>query len=183
LERGVAEAPVAPACAPRPLSYIGEVREQGLAVLLVDLRAGRHFEHDIVATRAVAVLAHAAAAVLGLEMLLVAVVDECVEPVDRLHDHVAALAAVAAVRPAPLDEPLAPEPHAAVPASARADNHLAFTEKFHDPGYGSRDAKIRERPGGWSLRGALKKLSQKLRGGEVPGGRGRGGPCLLDAPQ
>src|SRR5262249_1139088 len=134
LERGVAEAPVAPACAPRPLSYIGEVREQGLAVLLVDLRAGRHFEHDIVATRAVAVLAHAAAAVLGLEMLLVAVVDECVEPVDRLHDHVAALAAVAAVRPAKLDELLAPERHPPVPAIAPPHIPLGFIEEFQAHG-------------------------------------------------
>src|SRR5262249_14751830 len=128
-----------------PLSHIGEVREQGLAVLLVDLGARRHLEHGIVAARAVAVLAHAAAAVLGLEMLLVAVVDERVEPVDRLHDHVTALAAVAAVRPAELDEFLAPERHAAVRAVARADISLGFIEEFHDPRYASTDAKIRER--------------------------------------
>src|SRR5262249_62175917 len=85
LEMGVAEAALAAACEHRPLTYIGEVREQGLAVLLVDLRAGRHLEHDIVAARAVAVLAHAAAAVLGLEMLLVAVVAEGVESIDRLY--------------------------------------------------------------------------------------------------
>src|SRR5262249_56022417 len=99
-ERGVGEAAVAGGGDQRALSHIGEVREQGLAVLLVDLGARRHLEHGIVAARAVAVLAHAAAAVLGLEMLLVAVVDERVEPVARMPDHATALAAVAAVRPA-----------------------------------------------------------------------------------
>src|SRR5262249_56673805 len=89
LEMGVAEAALAAARDHRPLTYIGEVCEQGLAVLLVDLRAGRHLEHDIVAARAVAVLAHAAAAVFGLEMLLVAVVDGGGEPGYRLHDPVA----------------------------------------------------------------------------------------------
>src|SRR5262249_59281566 len=103
-----------------------------------------------------------APAVFGLKMLLVAVVKECVDPVARLHDHVAALAAVAAVRPAKLDELLAPERHAAVPAIARADIHLGFIEEFHDPRYESTDAQIRERPRGWSPRAALKKLSQKL---------------------
>src|SRR5437899_8015893 len=166
LEMGVAEAALAAARDHRPLSYIREVCEQGLTVLLVDLRAGRHLQHDIVAACAVAVFAHAAAAVLGLEMLLVAVVDECVEPVDRLHDHVAALAAVAAVRPAELDEFLAPERHAAVPAGARADIHLGFIEEFHDARYAITDAKY-ETPRGWSLRAALKQFSQKLEGAEV----------------
>src|SRR5262247_3800699 len=161
LEMGVAEAALTAAREHRPLTYIGEVREQGLAILLVDLRAGRHLEHDIVAARAVAVLAHAAAAVLGFEMLLVAVVDEGVEPIDRLHDHVAALAAVAAVRPAELDEFLAPERHAAVPAVARANIYLGFIEEFHDARYAIAAAKYesaRER----SPRAALKKFGQKL---------------------
>src|SRR4029077_732954 len=46
-------------------------------------------------------------------------------------DHVAALAAVAAVRPAILDELLAPERHAAVAAVAGADVDLGFVEEFH----------------------------------------------------
>ena len=53
-------------------------------------------------------------AVLGEEVLLVAVVDQRVQPVDRLGPDVAALAAVAAVRAAELDELLAPEADAAV---------------------------------------------------------------------
>src|SRR5262245_36418933 len=175
LEMGVAEAALAAARDHRPLTYIGEVCEQGLAVLLVDLRAGRHLEHDIVAARAVAVLAHAAAAVLGFEMLLVAVIDERVEPVDRLYDHVAALAAVAAVRPAELNEFLAPERHAAVPAVARAHVGLGFIEEFHDARYAIMDAKIRERARVVPLRATLNKFSQKLAGREVFVGRGQGG--------
>ncbi|MBK8456411.1 MAG: hypothetical protein IPL47_04255 [Phyllobacteriaceae bacterium] len=51
-----------------------------------------------------AVSPHAVDAGLRLEMLLVAVVDQRVQPVDRLGPDVAALAAVAAVRPAEFDE-------------------------------------------------------------------------------
>src|SRR5262249_56136213 len=87
LEMGVAEAALAAARDHRPLTYIGEVCEQGLAVLLVDLRAGRHLEHDIVAARAVAVLAPAAAALLRFAILLVPVVDEGVQPTHPFHPH------------------------------------------------------------------------------------------------
>ena len=56
-----------------------------------------------------AVLAHAVLAALGLEMLLVAEVDQGVEAVQRLDHDIAAAAAVAAVGAAELDELLAPE--------------------------------------------------------------------------
>ena len=78
-----------------------------------------------------AVLAHAVAAGLGLEVLLVAVVDQRVEAVDRLDHDVAAAAAVAAARAAELDELLAPERDAAVAAVAGADIDLGFVEEFH----------------------------------------------------
>ena len=61
LEPRVAEATVSAAREHHPLAHRGEVGEQGLAVFLVDLRARRHLQHDVVAARAVAVLAHAAA--------------------------------------------------------------------------------------------------------------------------
>ena len=67
----------------------------------------------------------------GEEMLLVAVVDERVQPLDRLGDHVAALAAVAAVRPAELHELLAPEADAATAAAAGADLHPRMVEELH----------------------------------------------------
>ena len=131
LEMRVAEAAVAAARQHHALADLGQVGEQRLAVLLVDLGAGRHLEHDVVAVRAMAVLAHAVAAVLGLEMLLVAIVDEGVEPVDRLRRSRRRPAAVAAVRPAELDEFLAPERHAAVAAVAGADIDLGLVEELH----------------------------------------------------
>ena len=102
-----------------------------LAVLLIDLRAGRDLHEHVLAVRAVAVLAHAGPAVLCREVLLVAIVDQRVQPRDRGHHDVAAVPAVAAVRPAELDELLAAERDAAVPAVAGADVHLGFIKKFH----------------------------------------------------
>src|SRR5262249_17003359 len=96
-----------------------------------------------------------------------------VEPVDRLHDYVAALAAVAAVRAAELDEFLAPERHAAVPAVAGADIHLGFVEEFHDARYAIADAKY-ESARGRSPRAALKKFGQNLTRKGSPGGGGPG---------
>jgi len=49
------------------------------------------------------------AAGLGLKVLLVAVVDQGVQPLHRLDPDIAAPAAVAAVRPAVFDELFAPE--------------------------------------------------------------------------
>ena len=80
---------------------------------------------------AVAVLAHAMGAGRGLEVLLVAVVDQRVEPVDALDDDVAAAPAIAAVGAAELDELLAQERHAAGAAVAGADIDLGLVEKFH----------------------------------------------------
>src|SRR4051794_3086175 len=108
-----------------------EIGEQRLAILLVDLRAGRHLHDHVRAVRAVAVLAHAAAAAFRREVLLVAVVDERVQPVDRLDDHVAAASAVATIRPAKLDELLPPERDAPVSAVAGANIDLGFVEELH----------------------------------------------------
>ena len=64
-------------------------------------------------------------------MLLVAVVDQRVQPIDGFHDHVAAFAAIAAAGAAEFDELLAPERHAAVAAGAGLDIDLGFVEEFH----------------------------------------------------
>ena len=55
-----------------------------------------------------------------------------VEAVDALDPDVAAVAAVAAVRPAELDELLAPERDGAVAAVAGADKDLGLVEKLHE---------------------------------------------------
>ena len=77
-----------------------EVGDQGLAVFLQHLGAHRHPQHHVVAVGAVAVAAHAVAAGAGLEVLLVAEVDQGVEAFHRLDPDVAAAPAVAAVRAA-----------------------------------------------------------------------------------
>ncbi len=77
-----------------------------------------------------------------LEVLLVAVVDQGVEPIDGLDQDVAAAAAVAAARAAELDELLAPERHAAVAAVAGADIDLGLVEEFHGLYIGARDLRV-----------------------------------------
>ena len=78
-----------------------------------------------------AVAAHAVHAGLSLEMLVVAEVDQGVQPVDRLDPDIAALAPVAAVGAAILDVFLPPERHGAAAAVAGANVDLGFVEKFH----------------------------------------------------
>jgi hypothetical protein len=91
----------------KALARLGQIGDQRLTVLIKNLRAGRHHQHNIVALGACAILAHAMAALLGLEMLLIAVVEERVEIGDALHDDIAVPGAVTAVRTAELDELLA----------------------------------------------------------------------------
>ena len=127
----VAETAIAALRQPKALADGGEVADQRVIVFFVDLRAGRHFQRHVGALGAGAVAAHAVDAGLGLEMLLVAVVDQRVQAVDRLQPDIAAAAAIAAVRSAELDELLAPERDAAGAAVAGADIDLGLIEKFH----------------------------------------------------
>ena len=109
----------------------GEIVDQRLAILVEQLGAHRHLEHDRLAVGAMAVLAHAIGALLRLEVLLIAVVDQRVQPVDHFDDDVAAAAAIAAGGAAELDILLAAERHAAVSAVAGADIDLCFVKEFH----------------------------------------------------
>src|SRR5690349_7017790 len=108
----------------------GEVVDQRLAILIEHLGADRHLQHNRLAVGAMAILAHAVLALGRLEMLLIAIVDQRVQPIDDLDDDVATAAAIAAGRPAELDELLPPERDAAVPAVAGADIDLGFVEEF-----------------------------------------------------
>ena len=105
--------------------------DQRLAILVEDLRADRHLERDRLAVGAVAVLAHAVGALGGLEVLLIAVIDQRVEAIDDFDDDIAAAAAIAAGGSAEFDILLAPERDAAVTAVAGADVNLGFIEEFH----------------------------------------------------
>ena len=131
LEIGVAEAAIAAGGDAEALADMGEVADQRLVVLGEDLGAGRHLQRHVGALGAVAVAAHAVHAGLGLEVLLVAIVDQRVEAGDRLDPDVAAAAAVAAVRSPELDEFLAAERYRAGTAVAGADIDLGLVEELH----------------------------------------------------
>src|SRR4029453_16145513 len=108
-ELGIAEAAVPAAQQHNAIAGLSEIGDQALAVLIEDLGPGGKREHDIGALNPGAVVAHAVAALLRLEMLLVAVVEQGVEVRHAFDNDIAAFAAVAAVSPAELDELLPPE--------------------------------------------------------------------------
>ena len=68
---------------------------------------------------------------LGFEVLPEAIVDQCIEAVDRLDEHMPAAAAVTAVGTAVLDEFLTPERHAACAAIAGFYVDFCLVEEFH----------------------------------------------------
>src|SRR5262245_35323077 len=127
------------------LSDFGEVGDESVAVFFIDLRADRHLQNNVLTVCAGAVLTHAVAAALRLEMLLIAIIDQGIEPVDGFNDDVTAVAAIAAVRPSELNELLAPARDTAVPAGARRNIHFGFVKKFHGPVIWHHAA-VRERP-------------------------------------
>ena len=135
---GVAEAAIAALEDAHALTDARQIGDERLAVLGEHLRAGRHPENRVGALVAGAVLAHAVHAGLGLEVLLVAIVDERIEAVDALHPHVTAAAAVAAVGPTPRPVLLAVEGGHAVAATAggHLDGGLVDEHADGSPGAG-----------------------------------------------
>ena len=131
LEMGIALAAASAARQQHLHALFGHVGEHFLVVLVEDLRAHRHFQDDILAIGAGAVCARAINAALSLEMLLVAVVDERVEPVHGLCPYIAALAAIPAIGTAKLDIFLPPERNTSRPAITRRDEDFDLIEKFH----------------------------------------------------
>ena len=129
---GVAEPAIAALGDDDALAGVLEVGKQRVALLVEHLRALGHFQHGVGAASAGAVLAHAVHAGLGLEMLLVAEVDQRVEAVGAFDHDVAAAAAVAPVRAAELDELLAPERDAAGAALAGADIDASLIKELHE---------------------------------------------------
>src|SRR5581483_3317618 len=125
------------------LADLGQVGEEG-AILVIgkDLSPDWHLDHEILSAGSGAVGTRAALSARRTEMLGVAEVDQRIEPGNGLEDHVGALAAIAAVGPAELDELLAPEAHRAGTARAGADEDLGLVEEMHLP-RGLRDADAR----------------------------------------
>ncbi len=128
---GVAEAAVAARGDDDALANLGEVGEERAAFLVDDLGSDRNFQHRVGAPPAGAIAAHPVHAGLGLEVLLIAKVDQRVEAVRAFDHDIAAAPAVAAVRAAELDEFLAPERDRARPAVAGADIDPRLVEKLH----------------------------------------------------
>src|SRR3954470_11590170 len=127
----VAEAAIAAAQQHDALTRLRQIGEHGFLVVVEHLRPDRHAQHEVAAIRSGAVRAGPAAAVLRAEMLAVAIVDQRVQIVRGLEDDVASLAAVAAVRPAKLDELLAAKTHRAAAAIAAFQVDFALVEEFH----------------------------------------------------
>ena len=68
------------------LSDLGKVGNQRLAVFGKYLCSDRQMQNGILATAAIAGLAHTVGAAIGLEMLLVAKIDQGVQPLDAIRD-------------------------------------------------------------------------------------------------
>ena len=109
-----------------------QVGQLGAALVVVDERPRRHAQHEVGAARAVLVLATPVLAALGAQRLRVGEVEERREAgVDAQHD-VAAVAAVAAARPAARHVLLAPEAGAAVAAVAGLDADAHLVDELHE---------------------------------------------------
>ena len=134
--RGLVAGVAAPAQAAMEQGHLfanrGEVGEQrALFVVGEDLGADRDLDDEVGAARPGPVRAGTTLAARGAEMLRVAKVDQRIEARDRLEHDVAALAAVAAVGAAELDELLAPERHRPGAAGARLHEDLGLVEEMH----------------------------------------------------
>src|SRR5690606_28645354 len=127
----IAESAIATARDQMTVSGARKVADQRAVLGIVDLRAHRNLQHDILALGAGALAPHAVHAGPGPEVLAVAIVDQRVQPLHGFCPDIAATAAIAAVRSAELDEFLAAERDAA--GAAIAGTHVDFrsVEKFH----------------------------------------------------
>ena len=138
LEVGVAEAAIAAAREQHAHTGFVQIGDNGLFVFVENLGARRHFQDDTLAVGAVTVLAHAVAAGRAFEVLLVAIVDQCVEAVSGFDPDIAATPSVAAIGAAEWDELLAPERDRAGAAVAGAHVDLGLIQEFHGALYGER---------------------------------------------
>src|SRR5688572_6475325 len=112
----------------------GEVADDFIGIDVYHHGADWHGDRVVLATLAVTLLAHAVLAALGLELLLVAEVDEGIEVLVGLDPDIATIAAITAVRAAERDELLATEANAAVAAVACGDRDFCFVDEFHGRG-------------------------------------------------
>src|SRR5690606_6583001 len=90
----VTEAAIAAPCEAIALADLRQIADERFVIFLVNLGANRQFEHDVGAFSACAVPPHPVVARTRLKMLLIAIVNEGIEPIDRLCPYVAATAAI-----------------------------------------------------------------------------------------
>jgi hypothetical protein len=136
---GVAVAAIAAAAENGGLAGLDEVGEDRFLVVGQDDGADGHLQDHVVGGCAGAVRAGTVAALAGLEVLGIAVVDKGVQPLHRLGEDIAAAAAIAAVRAAKLDVLLATEGDDAVSAVTGLQIDLGLVEELH----GNRGSKNR----------------------------------------
>src|SRR5688500_3114960 len=120
------------------VARFGEIGDQGVVVRLEDLGAHGHAQNDIATLGTGAAAAHAVSALLRLEMLLVAIVDEGVQPFDGFCPDIAALAAVTPIGTSELYEFFAAKADAARTPIARAEIDLCLIEELHGEWLGPR---------------------------------------------
>src|SRR5579859_4365167 len=120
------------ACYHDGLVGAGEVVDQFAGLVIVEQRADGNFQRGGLALRAGAVGAEAVAATLCFVFRIETEVDEGIVAQRGGHENVAAVAAIAARRPALGDELLAAEGHTAVAAVASPDTNSCFINKHRN---------------------------------------------------
>ena len=150
LEMQVAQAAIAALGQHHPLAVGGQVKEQLARVLVMDLRAHRHAQHDVVTALAVLVRAPAVLAAACLVLAGIAEIDQRVDVAIGLGQDGTAPAAIAAIGPTIRDELLAAK--RGRPVAAGPGDHLdpGLVDEFHGsllPGKARTGLFLRLKPG------------------------------------
>jgi hypothetical protein len=122
----IAEAPISTSRDQGTLARMNKVSEKCLIVFGKNLRSWRHLQHCIGTGRTSPIRAHTMFAITGLEMLLIAEIDQRVEVGNAFNPNIAALAAIAAIRAAEFNKFLPPEGKAAISSVSGADIYLCL---------------------------------------------------------
>src|SRR5690606_5249811 len=93
----------------------------------------RHPQDDVIAGLAGALTARPRRAVIGKEMLLIAKINQRVQPIHRLDPDRTAVTPVTAIRPAEFDVFFLAETDTAAATGTGANINLCEIEKFHVP--------------------------------------------------
>jgi hypothetical protein len=114
-----------------PFAGTDEIGEHQPVIRVHDLSPRRDLQDKVLSIGAGPIAARPGFAVLGPEMLPVAVIDQCIEIVRGRKDDVAALAAIAAVGAAELDEFFTAKTGGTASAVAAFQIDLALIEELH----------------------------------------------------